>query len=256
MASTESPHSLVGTGAAGGSNVDKRRVRMVFTTRKGGESQAPYDSFNLANHVGDDSLAVAHNRERLERVLGLQKIQWMEQLHTNTVTVVTAPSESPVEATDALVTTLPGLALGVLVADCVPVLLADTSAGVCAAVHAGRIGARNGIVPRTVKAMVELGAQPNKIQALLGPAASGKNYEVPDAMAMDVERHLPGSRTKTANGTAGLDIRAGLVRQLMALGVTAIEADPRCTIDDEEFFSYRREGTTGRQAGVIWLTGQ
>ena len=75
MASTESPHSPVGAGAVGGSNVDKRRVRMVFTTRKGGESQAPYDSFNLANHVGDDSLAVAHNRERLERVLGLQKIQ-------------------------------------------------------------------------------------------------------------------------------------------------------------------------------------
>ena len=75
-------------------------------------------------------------------------------------------------------------------------------------------------------------------------------------MAADVEARLPGSRTRTKKGTAGLDIRAGLVRQLLSLGVTAIEADPRCTIANKEFFSYRREGTTGRQAGVIWLTGK
>ena len=104
--------------------------------------------------------------------------------------------------------------------------------------------------------MRELGAGPHAIQALLGPAASGKNYEVPPAMAADVEKHLPGARTTTTQGTTGLDIRAGLVRQLMGLGVTAIEADPRCTIAEKDFFSYRREGRTGRQAGVIWLTGK
>lgn len=236
--------------------VDKRPVRMVFTTRNGGVSQQPYGSFNLAEHVGDNAQNVADNRERLARVLELEHIQWMEQLHTNTVSVVTETSTEPLAATDAMVTTVPHLALGVLVADCVPVLLADPQAGVCAAVHAGRMGARNGIVSRTVETMTELGANPNNIQALLGPAASGENYEVPAVMAADVEARLPGSRTRTKKGTAGLDIRAGLVRQLLSLGVTAIEADPRCTIANKEFFSYRREGTTGRQAGVIWLTGK
>ena len=236
--------------------VDKRPVRMVFTTRNGGVSQQPYGSFNLAEHVGDNAQNVADNRERLARVLELEHIQWMEQLHTNTVSVVTEASSEPLAATDAMVTTVPHLALGVLVADCVPVLLADPQAGVCAAVHAGRMGARNGIVSSTVKTMTELGANPNNIQALLGPAASGENYEVPAAMAADVEARLPGSRTRTKKGTAGLDIRAGLVRQLLSLGVTAIEADPRCTIANKEFFSYRREGTTGCQAGVIWLTGK
>jgi len=226
---------------------------MVFTSRAGGASSSPYDSFNLGDHVGDDPDAVAANRERLARILGLDDIVWMEQIHSHNVTVVDGPQPGPVEATDALVTTQRGLALGVLVADCVPVLLADHVHGVVAAAHAGRLGARNGIVSRTVAKMVELGAQPGAIQVVLGPAASGRHYEVPAEMAADVEKHLPGSRTRTEQGTVGLDIRAGLVLQLMGLGVTNIEADPRCTIQDEYFFSYRREGTTGRQAGLVWL---
>ncbi|WP_460490610.1 polyphenol oxidase family protein, partial [Corynebacterium nasicanis] len=119
------------------------------------------------------------------------------------------------------------------------------------AVHAGRMGARNGIVRRAVETMRDLGA--TSIQAVMGPAASGRHYEVPAEMAADVEKHLPGSRTRTEQGTAGIDVRAGLVRQLLGLGVTNIEADPRCTIEDADFFSYRREGTTGRQAGLVWL---
>lgn len=234
-------------------NEAPRPVRMVFTSRAGGASSSPYDSFNLGDHVGDDPDAVAANRERLARILGLDDIVWMEQIHSRTVTVVEGPQDGPVEATDALVTTERGLALGVLVADCVPVLLADHVHGVVAAVHAGRMGVRNGIVPRTVEKMVALGAEPGAVQAVLGPAASGRHYEVPAEMAADVEKHLPGSRTRTEQGTVGLDIRAGLVRQLMGLGVTNIEADPRCTIEDEDFFSYRREGTTGRQAGLVWL---
>lgn len=230
---------------------------MVFTSRAGGASASPYDSFNLAEHVGDDPAAVRANRERLAGILGLpvENFVWMEQLHTNTVTVVDGPQEEPVPATDALVTTQVGLALCVLVADCTPVLLSDHAAGVIGAVHAGRMGARNGIVTRTVAQMVKLGAKPANIQALLGPAAAGESYEVPAAMAADVEAHLPGSGTTTAKGTPGLDIRAGIVRQLMSVGVTHIDADPRDTITDEAFFSHRREGTTGRQAGVIWLTG-
>ena len=162
----------------------------------------------------------------------------MEQLHTNSVTVVDGPQADPVEATDALVTTQTGLALCVLVADCTPVLLSDHDAGVIAAVHAGRLGARNGIVARTVQQMVELGAKPANIQALLGPAAAGESYEVPAEMADDVEAHLPGARCATSKGTAGLDIRAGIVRQLLSLGVTHIDADPRDTITDESFFSH------------------
>lgn len=234
-----------------------RPVRKVFTTRAGGVSQSPYASFNLGDHVGDDPQAVASNRNRLADIIGLSpaKVVYMEQIHSNTVTVIDeAPADGQaVEATDALVTTQRGLALAVLVADCVPVLLSDTDAGVIAAVHAGRMGARNGIVAKTIAKMEELGAKPSRIHALMGAAASGANYEVPEAMARDVEAKLPGSIARTTKGTTGLDIRAGLLRQMLSLGVQMIDSDPRCTIEDEDLFSYRREGTTGRQAGVVWL---
>lgn len=234
-----------------------RRVRKVLTTRRGGFSASPYDSFNLGDHVGDDPAAVAANRRRLAEGMGLDpsRFVWIEQIHSNTVTVVDGPVDGPVPATDATVTMVPGLALTVLVADCVPVLLSDDDAGVIAAVHAGRIGARNGIVARTVAAMVELGADPANTHALLGAAAGGDSYEVPGAMAADVEKHLPGSRTVTRKGTPGIDVRAGLMRQLHGLGVTNINAEPRCTISEPEYFSYRREGKTGRQAGVVVLLG-
>ncbi|MCG7273913.1 peptidoglycan editing factor PgeF [Corynebacterium afermentans] len=236
-------------------DLSTRPVRMVFTSRAGGVSAAPYDSFNLGAHVGDDATDVAANRARLAEVLGLpeERFVWMEQLHTNTVTLVDGPSAAPVEATDALVTRQKDLALCVLVADCTPVLLSDHTADVIGAAHAGRMGARNGIVKNTVEAMVELGAEPSRIQVLLGPAAAGESYEVPEGMALDVEKHLPGSRTRTKKGTSGIDVRAGLVRQLLSLGVTHIDADPRDTITDKDFFSHRREGVTGRQAGVIWM---
>ncbi|BAU96488.1 laccase [Corynebacterium suranareeae] len=234
-----------------------RPVRKVFTTRAGGVSQSPYASFNLGDHVGDDPQAVAANRARLADIIELphNNVVYMEQIHSNTVTVIDqAPADGQaVEATDALVTTQRGLALAVLVADCVPVLLSDTDAGVIAAVHAGRMGARNGIVAKTIATMVELGATPSKIHALMGAAASGAHYEVPEAMARDVEAKLPGSIARTTKGTTGLDIRAGLLRQMLSLGVQLIDSDPRCTIEDEDLFSYRREGTTGRQAGVVWL---
>lgn len=234
---------------------ERRPVHKVFTSRKGGVSEGAYASFNLADHVGDDPAHVQANRERLAQVLGLEpsRFVWMEQIHSPTVTVVEGPSEDPIAATDAVVTTQRGLALCVLVADCVPVLLSDHEAGVIAAVHAGRMGARNGILRNTIEKMVELGARPHAIHVLMGPAASGERYEVPRDLASDVETHLPGSRSTTAKGTPGLDIRSGLLRQCLSMGVTAVDADPRCTIEDEDFFSYRRGGTTGRQAGVIWL---
>ncbi|GAA1076629.1 peptidoglycan editing factor PgeF [Tsukamurella spumae] len=239
----------------GSAPVTTARVRRVTTTRAGGVSQAPYDSFNLGDHVGDDPAAVAANRLRLEREIGVAPghVVWMEQIHSRTVTVVDGPRAEPVEATDAIVTTVPGLALAVLTADCVPILLSDDEAGVLAAVHAGRVGARIGIVPRVVETMRDLGARPERIGAFLGPAASGATYEVPAAMAADVEAHLPGSRCRTDKGTAGLDLRAGIRRQLQGLGVNAVAQDPRDTISDPTLFSHRRGAPTGRLASVIWI---
>ncbi|CCF62664.1 conserved protein of unknown function; putative Cytotoxic necrotizing factor domain [Nocardia cyriacigeorgica GUH-2] len=227
----------------------------MVTTRAGGYSAAPYDSFNLGDHVGDDPQAVRRNRNRLAETIGLapQRLVWMEQIHSRNVEIVDGPRSEPVPATDALVTTVPGLALVVVTADCVPILLSDDEAGVIAAVHAGRIGARIGIVPRVLDAMVSVGARIDRIGAFLGPAASGRQYEVPAEMRADVERHLPGSATTTERGTPGLDLRAGLRRQLTTAGVGAVAVDPRCTIEDTTLFSHRRGAPTGRLGGVIWM---
>ncbi|WP_038169372.1 peptidoglycan editing factor PgeF [Tomitella biformata] len=231
-----------------------RRVRRVFTTRSGGVSAAPYDSFNLGDHVGDAPEAVAANRSRLAASVGLapERLVWMEQVHSWNVTVVDGPVSEPVEVTDALVTNQVGLALVVLTADCVPLLLSDDESGVIAAVHAGRIGARVGIVRKALDAMVALGAEPSRIGALLGPSACGKCYEVPAHMRADVAKHLPGSASQTRSRTPALDIAAGVRRQLEDYGVGAIAVDPRCTIEDKELFSHRRGAPTGRIAGAIW----
>jgi YfiH family protein len=231
------------------------RVRRVVTTRAGGASRPPYDTFNLGDHVGDDEGDVYANRKRLAAELGLaeDKLAWMEQVHGRTATTVDGSETRAAEATDALVTATPGVALVVLVADCVPILLADAEAGVVSAVHAGRVGTRVGVVPAAVAAMREAGAEPSRIEALLGPAICGDCYEVPAAMAADVEKHVPGSACKTRKGTPGLDLRAGLWRQLADLGVGKIGVDPRCTNEDKTLFSYRRDGTTGRIAGITWI---
>ncbi|MFJ1765594.1 peptidoglycan editing factor PgeF [Amycolatopsis sp. NPDC088138] len=231
------------------------RVRRVVTTRAGGASRPPYDTFNLGDHVGDDEGDVYANRKRLAAELGLaeDKLAWMEQVHGRTATTVDGSETRAAEATDALVTATPGVALVVLVADCVPILLADAEAGVVSAVHAGRVGTRVGVVPAAVAAMTEAGAEPSRIEALLGPAICGDCYEVPAAMAADVEKHVPGTACKTRKGTPGLDLRAGLWRQLAELGVGKIGVDPRCTNEDKTLFSYRRDGTTGRIAGITWI---
>ncbi|HEY3469753.1 MAG TPA: peptidoglycan editing factor PgeF [Amycolatopsis sp.] len=231
------------------------RVRRVVTTRAGGASRPPFDTFNLADHVGDDEGNVFANRKRLASELGLaeDKLAWMEQVHGRTATIVDGSETKAAEATDALVTATPGVALVVLVADCVPILLADAEAGVVSAVHAGRVGARVGVVPAAIRAMREAGAEVGRIEALLGPAICGDCYEVPADMAADVEKHVPGSACKTRKGTPGLDLRAGLWRQLADLGVGKIGVDPRCTNEDKTLFSYRRDGTTGRIAGITWI---
>lgn len=231
------------------------RIRRVTTTRTGGVSKPPFDSFNLGDHVGDDPSAVAANRARLAAAIGLgpDRVVWMNQVHGDRVVFVDEPQQAAVDDTDALVTRTPRLALAVLTADCVPVLLADARAGVAAAVHAGRVGAQRGVVARTVETMLDQGAQADDISALLGPAVSGRHYEVPAAMADEVEAALRGSRTTTAAGTPGLDLRAGIACQLRDLGVKAIDVDRRCTVADPTLFSHRRSAPTGRLASLVWM---
>jgi polyphenol oxidase len=227
----------------------------MVTTRHGGHSAPPYASFNVGEHVGDRPEAVAANREQLAARMGLpvQRLVWMQQVHGRTVTVIDGPQPRPVPASDALVTAEPGLAVAALVADCVPVLLADPVAKIVAAVHAGRVGARAGVLPAALEAMRSLGARMAAVEVLLGPSVCGQCYEVPDQMQLDVEARLPGSACRTRRGTAGLDLRAGLRRQLAAAGVTRIGVDPRCTIEDPTLYSYRRDGVTGRLAALIWI---
>lgn len=234
------------------------RIRRVITTRAGGVSQPPFDTFNLGDHVGDDPAAVAANRARLAAAIRLpaERVVWMNQVHSDRITVVEAPQRVAVGGevgTDGLVTGTRGLALAVLTADCVPVLLADARTGVIGAVHAGRVGAQHGVVARAVEAMLDLGARAGDISALLGPAASGRNYEVPAAMADEVEAALPGSRTTTSAGTPALDLRAGIACQLRGFGITSIDVDPRCTVADPTLFSHRRGAPTGRLASLVWM---
>jgi len=231
------------------------RPRRVVTDRRGGRSASPYDSFNLGGHVGDDPAAVAANRDRLaaELAVPVDQLVWMTQVHGTGVAIVEDAEENPVADVDALVTATPGLVLCVLVADCVPVLLADPVAGVVAAVHAGREGVRRGVVPAALAAMTRLGARPGDVEALLGPAVCGLDYEVPAAMQAEVARVAPASAVRTRQGTPGLDLRAGIAEVLRGAGVRQVVHDPRCTVEDRRLFSHRRDQVTGRQAGVVWL---
>jgi YfiH family protein len=134
------------------------------------------------------------------------------------------------------------------------VLLSDAEAGVVAAVHAGREGVRQKVVPAALAAMGRLGARPSTITALLGPAVCGACYEVPREMQAEVARVVPSAAVRTRTGTPGLDLRAGVAEQLGRAGVGQVVHDPRCTVEDRFLYSHRRDGVTGRQAGVVWLS--
>lgn len=231
-------------------------AHFAFTDRWGGVSAAPYDELNLGGAVGDDPAAVRANRERVARALGLDpdRVVWMNQVHGREVAVVNAPSGAhPAPRADAVVTTRRGLALAVLTADCTPVLLADPTAGVVAAVHAGRPGLAAGVVPAAVAAMGKLGAEPARTVALTGPAVCGRCYEVPAAMRAEVAERVPEAWATTRQGTPALDVPAGVRGQLTRLGVTRVTSSPVCTLQSRDHFSYRRERTTGRLGAYVWL---
>ncbi|MDT0309182.1 peptidoglycan editing factor PgeF [Streptomyces sp. DSM 44917] len=234
-------------------------AHFAFTGRWGGVSAAPFDTLNLGDAVGDDPAAVAVNRERAARSLGLapSAVRWMRQVHGREVVragVRPAPGEEPPTA-DGQVTAEPGVALAVLTADCVPVLLADPVAGVVGAAHAGRPGLLAGVVPATVAAMRALGADPARILARTGPAVCGRCYEVPEEMRADAERAVPGCGTTTRAGTPAVDIPAGVALQLAAAGVTGTALSPVCTRESPAHFSYRAAPATGRMASYVWIGG-
>ncbi|WP_051467097.1 peptidoglycan editing factor PgeF [Actinomadura oligospora] len=230
-------------------------VGAAFTDRAGGVSPAPFAGLNLGGAVGDDPAAVRANREHAAAVLGVDagRTVWMRQVHGADVAFVKSPDDLGDDAVDGVVTTVPGLVLAVLVADCAPVLLADPVAGVVGAAHSGRPGTLAGVVPALVDRMREHGAEPARITGAIGPAACGSCYEVPEAMRAEVAARVPAAYATTGAGTPGLDIRAGIVEQLAGRGVTGVSVDPRCTIETPDLFSYRRDGQTGRFAGFVWL---
>ncbi|WP_316777796.1 peptidoglycan editing factor PgeF [Streptomyces sasae] len=231
-------------------------AHFAFTDRWGGVSAAPYEQLNLGGAVGDDPDVVRANREIAAKSLGLDpgRVVWMNQVHSADVAVVDEPwGDRPVPEVDAVVTARRGLALAVLTADCTPVLLADPVAGVVAAAHAGRPGMIAGVVPAAVRAMTELGADPARIVARTGPAVCGRCYEVPEAMRTEVAAVEPAAHAETSWGTPAVDVGAGVHAQLARAGVHDRAQSPVCTLESNDHFSYRRDRTTGRLAGYVWL---
>ena len=216
-----------------------------FTNRHGGSSHGDYSSWNLASHVGDDPADVEENLEKLRERVGSFVV--MSQVHGDGVVVVDeVPAEAPIA--DALITSNPNLALVVMVADCIPLLL--RSEKLVAAVHVGRAGLINSIALKTVAKMRELGAV--QISGSIGPAICGSCYEVPQELHDQVSAAHPLASSKTRVGTPALDLPRALVAALAAVDVP-VEISAGCTLEDDDFFSFRRNKVTGRQAGVIKL---
>jgi YfiH family protein len=238
-------------------------VDVAFTDRHGGTSGGPFASLNLAEPGSDAAGTTDEERDSVRRNVEIvaaaftgsdgsgaaPSVVRMRQVHGADVHLVTAASATPTG--DALVTTEPGTVLMVRVADCVPVLLADPEAGVVAAVHAGRPGMVAGVVPAAVAAMRSAGA--SDLHAWVGPHVCGACYEVPQEMRAEASAVVPEAYAETSWGTPALDIGAGVRAQLAAAGVVTVDAS-RCTIEDEDLYSYRRQGkASGRLAGLVWV---
>jgi len=194
--------------------------------------------------VGDNAETVARNRELLSKITG--PIQFMNQVHGDEVVEVKSIGDDP--TCDALITHAPGIALAVMVADCIPLLLSSST--VVGAVHVGRRGLMNSVAVKAVDAMRKLGA--DQIHAQLGPSICGRCYEVPQELADEVVAKHPAASSLTNNLTPALDLPRALIAVLVAIGVT-YEASTICTLENDEYFSYRRHNITGRNAGVVWL---
>lgn len=232
----------------------RQTAHVAFTDRHGGYSSGDFSSFNLARHVGDDEELVAANRSALAQVLGLsaERLSFVSQVHGTAVHEVTelADARAGAEA-DAQVTAQPGIGLVIMVADCTPVLLADTDAGVIGAVHAGRPGMAAGVVPETLARMRALGAE--TIHAIIGPSVCPRCYEVPAELRDEVAAVEPVAASVSVSGTPALDVAGAVAEQLRREGVVIDHFSRTCTKESEDLYSYRRQQRTGRFAGVIWL---
>lgn len=240
-------------------------VRHGFFTRQGGISEGIYASLNCGLGSNDDKALVHENRRRAMRELGLAEndLRTVYQIHSaNVVTVSDGANNTSATRADALVSALPGVALGVLAADCAPVLMTDAENGIIGATHAGWRGAVSGVIEATVEAMVGLGAVPSQITAVVGPCISQDSYEVGTGFCQafqdqDAANHrffTPGTR----DGHLQFDLAGYVMSRLAAAGVSASSALGADTYADEDLFSYRRtchrgEPDYGRNLSVIAL---
>ena len=232
-------------------------VHAGTTTRLGGVSVAPYDSLNLGDHVGDNVAAVAANRSLLKQGHGLPaEPVWLKQVHG--IAVVDAAVVSDVPVADASFSHQSNIVCAVMTADCLPVLLCDQAGSVVAAVHAGWRGLADGVIEATVK---QMGVAASNLMAWLGPAIGPKAFEVGDEVrqqfiAQDpqaVEAFQP-SALSSAPGRWLADIYLLARQRLARLGIEQVYGGDCCTYSDaERFYSYRRDGVTGRMAALIWL---
>lgn len=229
---------------------DAGPVELGFTGRSADRGSGAYAGLNLGGHVGDDATNVEANREALAKEVDVprDRLVFMNQVHGTDVVEVNGPWVGDPPEVDGIVTRATGLALAVLVADCVPVLLHDARAGVVGAVHAGRPGMVAGVVGRTVEAMRDLGA--SSISATVGPSVCGRCYEVPEEMALAAACAAAACAARSWTGTHAIDVSAGVVEQLATAGV-GVHWVPGCTRETGDLYSYRRDGRTGRFAGVI-----
>lgn len=227
-----------------------------MTTREGGASTGPYAGFNLGAHVGDAPDAVAANRGAFAQVLGGVRLQWLRQEHGARVLQATRQTTNEEPCADAAWTDEPGVACCVLVADCLPVLLAAANGRAVAAVHAGWRGLAAGVVEAALHQVAQ-GAhcEPAQVVAWLGPCIGARRFEVGE----DVIQAFAGGPRFTAQGWREgrqrwlADLPGLAADRLRGAGVTSISGDALCTVEDaSRFFSYRRDGVTGRLAAAIW----
>lgn len=227
-------------------------VKCLMTRRTGGVSQVPWTSLNLGDHVGDDSGHVAANRARLRRLLPAQP-GWLKQVHSARVADLDKPG-ADLEA-DASFTRQTAQVCAVLTADCLPVLFCDRAGSVVAAAHAGWRGLADGVLEATVAAMQ---VPPGEVLAWMGAAIGPQAFEVGDEVRQFfIAQHAEASAAFVPQPTPGkwlADIYQLARIRLQHAGVQAIYGGGRCTFNEaDSFYSYRRDGVTGRMASLIWL---
>lgn len=226
-------------------------VRAVQTTRIGGVSVEPYASLNLGDHVGDDPAAVAQNRALLRASLPAGPV-WLKQVHGNIV--ADADRAGGVPDADASLARKPGTVCAVMTADCLPLLLCDEAGTVVAAAHAGWRGLAGGVVEAAVRTM---NVAPARLLAWLGPAIGPQAFEVGEDVRQAFLGHYAGAAQAFAphgDGKWLADIYLLARQRLALLGVARVYGGGLCTYSDSErFYSYRRDGATGRMASLIWL---